>query len=348
MKILFVGYLNEFERSFQRYRSMKAEGHAVDGISMVPVPWRPGIERSSWWEKLRGKLKMPIDRTGANKKIKKAIAKSEYDVVWIEKGNTIKPSVLRAIKKKMPKAVLVSCSEDDMYASHNRSWHYTKGLSLYDVVFTTKKYNCTELKKIGAREVVLFLDAYDEEVHRPMKLTAEERMRYGSEVGFIGTHEEDRAKQVYALAMKGIEVVVWGNGWEKWRGKHNKMVIKNTPLYGEEYVKAINATNINLCFLRKINRDEVTSRSVEIPACGGFMLAERTERHQEIFKEDKEAVFFGTPEELYEKVKYYILHTGAREEIARAGRTRCEQSGYTHRAQLTHMLAQVKVIQDTL
>jgi hypothetical protein len=336
MKILFIGDLNEYGRCLQRYKTLVGLGHEVLEISSVPVPRQP--TDSGFLEAVSWKLRMPLDAAGANEKIKKAVVEKKFDVIWIEKGNTIKPSTLIYAKKKSPSAKLISVSEDDMYGRHNRSLYYDRGLSYYDVVFTTKTYNLEELKTMGAKRTELFLDSYNENIHKPIELTEEEKKLYGCDVGFIGSYEKDRAEKMLYLAERGIRISVWGNDWEKWLGKHQNLDIKNKHLYNEEYPKAINAIKINLCFLRKLNRDEVTSRSVEIPACGGFMLAERTKRHLEFFEEDKEAVFFGSKEELLEKVKKYLADEPMRLKIAAAGRERCLKSGYSMKTQLEKII----------
>lgn len=337
-KILFVGDLNEYGRSFQRFCVLERLGNEVKAFSMVPVPFVPGVDKSSFLERLFWKLKLPLDLTDVNQKIRQAVEAEKFDIVWIEKGNIIWPKTLRFIKKIQPKAKLVSVSEDDMYAKHNRSLYYTRGLFYYDIVFTTKVYNLEELKFLGAKRTELFLDSYDENVHWPMNLGNEDIKNFACDVGFIGTFEKDRAEKMLFLAENGIKVVVWGNGWSAWVGKNLNLIIKNKPLYGDDYAKAISATKINLCFLRKINRDEVTSRSVEIPACGGFMLAEKTKRHLEFFEEDKEAVFFDTKEELLEKVKKYLNNNEDRRKIVEAGTERCIRSGYSTKEQLVKML----------
>jgi spore maturation protein CgeB len=150
------------------------------------------------------------------------------------------------------------------------------------------------------------------------------------------------------LAERGIKVTVYGNGWSSWISKNPNLIVKNKPIYAEEYVKAINSTKINLCFLRKINRDDVTSRSVEIPACGGFMLGERTLRHLEYFEEGKEAEFFGSDKEMLEKVRFYLENADKREKIARAGRERCANSGYSMRTQLEQMLSVATSLRQTV
>jgi len=343
-RILFIGDLNTYGRGSQRYRTLKEMGQQVVAFSHTRVSLPGRIEKPSLLYRIFWKLKIPLDVPRVNKQIRDAIRNSSFDVVWIEKGNMIWPWTLWYIKKHAPFTRLISCSEDDMYATHGHSLWYRAGVCHYDLVFTTKTYNLAELKLFGAKETKLFLDSYDEIIHKPISLTQIERERFSCDVGAIGAFEKERAESLLHLAGHGIKVNVWGNDWGEMVNLHPNLVIKNEFLFGADYSKAISATKINLNFLRKINRDEMTSRSVEIPACGGFMLGERTGRHLEFFEEGKEAEFFGSNEEMTEKVRYYLEKNEEREEIARAGRERCEKSGYSMRLQLGQMLDVVSAL----
>lgn len=342
MKILFVGDLNKHTRSFQRSGALKNLGHELILHSFVRIPWEAGRDTPSPPEKILYKIGIPRDKVGINEKIKQSVRSYGFDIIWLEKGNVYKPSTLKFVKKIQPDVKLVSCSEDNMALPHNNSFYFRRGISQYDIVFSTKRDYMDSLQKMGARRVELFLDAYDRELHRPIELSSNDRKKYACDVGFVGTFEKDRFEDVLYLVKNGIKVIVWGNGWEDCEGTDPNLVIKKSPLYGEEYVKAINATKINLCFLRKINRDKVTSRSVEIPACGGFMIGERTVRHWELFEEGKEAEFFESKEELLEKVKYFLENEKKRERIAKAGRDRCLSSSYSHEEQLRIMVKKIK------
>ena len=256
----------------------------------------------------------------------------------------IRPSTLKQAKKLQSALKIVSYTEDDMYARHNQSAYYRGCLPLYDVVFTTKSYNCNpdELPALGAKRVVFVDKAYDKHAHRPLPITDEDRERLGSDVGFIGTFEKDRAEKMLFLAENRIGVRIWGNGWSGWVNKHPNLMVENRPIYEDDYVKAICATKINLCFLRKINRDLQTDRTMEIPACGAFMLAERTDEHCRLFEEDREALYFDSDEELLKKVRYYLEHEDERQAIAKAGWQRCLQSGYSHHERLRFMLKKIE------
>jgi spore maturation protein CgeB len=344
MKILFVSELLHGSRGSQRARAFEDLGYNIILLSTA----RSGKElhhKGSFWEKAFWKMGLPLDGAKVNRNILHETKKSNPDIIWIEKGNTIWPKTLRIIKSISPKTNVVSFSEDDMYAPHNRSLYYSWGLKHYDYVITTKSYNCApdELPKLGARKVIFVDKAYDINKHRPMELSPQDYLAYGSEVGFIGSYETDRAKVMLYLAQHGVKIRIWGAGWRKMLGVHPNLIVENRPIYDDEYAKGICATKINLCFLRKMNRDLQTDRTLEIPACGGFMLAERTVEHLRLFAEGREAEYFGSAAEALEKIQYYLKNEEGRANIAQAGRARCQNSGYSHHQRLKLLLTKMGI-----
>jgi spore maturation protein CgeB len=339
MRILYAGELSSGSTSRMRADTLEALGHKVHSIS---TNWSAKSKLTRALQAASYRIGFPVDGASANKRLLQLVPQLSPEALWIDKGLVIKPSTLRRLKKIEPRMRIVSYAVDDMYARHNQSRYYVRSVPIYDLHITTKSYNVHELKQLGARHVAFVDNAYDPSVHRPMQLSNEEREWYGSPVGFIGTYEEDRAAAILALAQEGLRVKVWGNGWRKMTGAHNLLAIMNQALLAEEYAKAICAFDINLCFLRKMNRDVQTQRSVEIPACGSFMLAERTNEHQRLFREGVEAEFFGSTHELVTKCKRYLDDPQSRGAVAAAGRNRVLGSGYSYRDQLSHVLRLVQ------
>ncbi|MDB6030290.1 MAG: hypothetical protein JWM16_628, partial [Verrucomicrobiales bacterium] len=176
------------------------------------------------------------------------------------------------------------------------------------------------------------------QMHRPRVVSPEDRTRLGGAIGFIGDYESERALCMYFLAQNGLKVKVWGPNWQKCPFRHPNLEIQYNGVWADDYVKAICSFEINLGFLRKVNRDLSTTRSLEIPACGGFFLAERTADHMALFKEGKEAEFFDSPEELLKKARFYLQNSEKRCEIAENGRRKCIESGYSYEHRLEETL----------
>ncbi|OQY75802.1 MAG: hypothetical protein B6D44_00725 [Ignavibacteriales bacterium UTCHB2] len=228
----------------------------------------------------------------------------------------------------MPKIKIIHYSPDDMINPQNQTSFYLNDIPLYDMHVTTKSYNVDELYNLGAKKVLFVNNAYAPEVHKPYELTTEEKNKYSADVSFIGAPEKERSDSILEIADAGIKIVIWGNGWSKFLSPTPNIIIREGWYADENYSKIICASKINLAFLRKVNRDLQTTRTMEIPACGGFMLAERTSEHLKLFKENEEAVFFSNNNELKNKIEYYLNNDDARTRISENGMKRCIKSGY--------------------
>jgi spore maturation protein CgeB len=68
------------------------------------------------------------------------------------------------------------------------------------------------------------------------------------------------------------------------------------------------------------------------------MLGERTAEHADLFEEGKEAEFFGSDEELIDKVRFYLQHEDKRRAIGRAGLERCRRGGYSYASRFRPIL----------
>ena len=266
-----------------------------------------------------------------NSQIINAIKHSRFDYVWIDKGVTIEPKTLKFIKSTQPLIKIISYSPDNMALRHNQSQQYLECIPLYDAIVTNKSYIIDDMKYLGAQKVIFVNNTFEPSFHYPREITEIEKEELGGDVGFVGMWEEERCKSILYLADHGIKVKVFGDKkWLKYKDYSPNLSIMDHGLFGEDYCKSFRAFKISLCFLRKMNFDQQTTRSVEIPACGGFMLAERTNEHLTMFKEGIEADYFSSNKELFEKCAFYLNNEEFRLKIAQGGRDRCIFSDYSN------------------
>jgi spore maturation protein CgeB len=270
-----------------------------------------------------------------------AAKRRHYDIIWLEKALTIGPQLVRKLRSTCPRAKIIGFSPDDMCRRHNQSQQFLGALPYYDWFITTKTQSLGDFASLGCSNVVVVGNGFDPEAFRPVSVSANDVERLGGDVGFIGSHESARAHAVLDLARAGLRVRVWGDGWRALTNSHANLRIENRALDFDDLSKACSAFKINLGFLRKLNQDQQTTRSVEIPACGGFMLAERTPEHLALFEEGREAEFFATSEELLGKCRRYLEDDPSRTAIARRGHERCLSSGYSNSARLREAFAAI-------
>ena len=337
LAILYIG--TRSGTTLQRARALSELGHTVVPISSgYPRHWRFPTYLDPIYL-----LYVAVDRIhpapdfhATNWRAVRAARRQTFDVVWVDKTLELEPRTVDRLRELLPGARFVAYSGDDMRNPAHQSPRYLQSIDRYDLHVTTKSYNVAELAQIGAKDVLFVDNAFDPATHRPIALTPREHSRLSADVGFVGAYEEDRADLIYRLAAAGIPVTVRGPDWRRFKKSHPLLSIYDTFLEDDEYPRTVCATKINLGFLRKMNRDLQTTRTVEIPACRAFMLAERTPEHQRMFEEGKEAEFFASFDELLAKCRYYLAHEHERRDIAAAGYRRAH-ADYT----TTHLVTAI-------
>ena len=322
-RVLYVGSLQPGSTALHRMRALEQLG-----LTLTPFDTHPyliagsRVARSIRHRFARGPIVARLNRD-----LESAAGALEIEWVWIDKSVWLFPKTLTALA--IPGRRLIHFAGDPMIL-FNRTRHFISSIPSFDVHVTTKEYELDAYRRLGARRVIHLLHGYDAELFGPRDVQPGDQARFGSDVCFVGRCEPHYRRLVAAASETGADVGIWG-GWGKamWRPSIRGLV-RGSGVWCEDYVTTLNATKIGLGLLSKHAADGSTTRSFEIPACGTFLLAERSAEHAQLFEEGKEAEFFDSGDEMKEKISWYLGHEEERRRIAAAGRAKCLRAGYSY------------------
>lgn len=228
--------------------------------------------------------------------------------------------------------IALYCNDDPFGPDREKAiWrHYRRLIPHADLCLAYREVNVAEYREAGARRVGMLRSAFDPRLHRPRALTADEQRRFAADVVFVGHCEDDsRLTAMDQLLASGLKVKLFGSRWQDFaRGRAWERLPPVRPVLGEDYVAAIAAAKIAVVFLSARNRDTYTRRCFEIPAIGTLMLAPRTPELLAMFREDEEAAYFSSPEELIAQARRYCRDDALRLRVAHAGHDRCLRDGH--------------------
>lgn len=105
----------------------------------------------------------------------------------------------------------------------------------------------------------------------------------------------------------------------------------------EDSLKVFYSSKININITLRSIESGIPARVFDIMSVGGFVISNYQEEIPQLFEEDKEIVTFKSPEELIEKIDYYLAHDEERIRIGINGYKKVKQC-YTYEHQLNKIL----------
>lgn len=335
-RITYIGDLRHGGTCRERMLALAELGHDI-----VPVDLRTYYTRANVLARaLAGRFRWGPVLAAFNRDLQVLAREQRTDWAWVDKGVWVYPETLTAFREAGNRLLIHYTPDPAILFHHSR--HFLRGLPMYDVVVTNKRYELDLYRRHGARHVIWSCTAFSQGIFRPVELTPEDHARYDCNVVFVGHCEPHYVRRVAAAARAVEGVAVWGR-WERALAANPWLrgVWRGPGVWHEEYLKSLKCARIGLGLLTRLAPDKATTRSMEIPAAGTFMLAERTEEHQALFEEDVEAVYFDSDEEMADKLRFYLGHDELRQQIAAAGHRRCMTSGYSYQDRVRQLVDQI-------
>ena len=322
-KILLVGQFSKnpdvycYADSF--LKSLKRLGHSVDIFSYYPSFKVNMLSRSYafFW------------RFSINIQLIISCLWYRPDTLFVLKGEPLFAKNVAWLKKIFGVKVIWFYPDSPfIFWNGNSNSQMLKVLPFVDLYLCWSKRLVDLLFHAGAPSVEYFPFGFDPDIFLKKVVTDQEELQ-NIDVLFIGTWSKERESWLTMLVEKKpeIELIIIGTGWKERRHERYLLTsyIFGDALPVDQMVEYFSKAKIVLNFLRPQNFDSHNMRSLEVPATGNFLLAERSYEHSvSLFEEDKEIVCFSTVDELIEKIEYYISHDEKRLEIARNAHARAK------------------------
>lgn len=337
MKALNILYLGVRSGTcLDRARALQRLGHQVthfDPRHMLP--------RTGWTDRVTWHLGGQYFGPWLARALQQTLKGHAYDLCLVDSGEWMTPAVVKLLKRYATK-VISYCIDDPTGPRDSRRFTaYRRALPFYDLVVVMRERNVQEVRNLGARNVLRVFMSADEVSHAPRVITPQDQARWQAEVLFLGTWMPERGPFMLELIRRGVPLTIQGSHWSKapewaelkpyWRGD---------ALSGDDYAKAIQCAQINLGMLSKGNRDLHTTRSMEVPALGGLLCAERTSEHESLYQDGVEAVFWKDAAECAQLCAHWLSNESGRNALSQAGRIRLQRNGHLNENVMQQILSE--------
>lgn len=273
----------------------------------------------------RATLRLAIDHY--NQAILAQAARLRPSIMLTVKGVHIRPETIRSLQRMGIRTVNFYPDYKFEYAGFDEAW-----LLAYDLVVTTKSFQVDYLvERMGADRVAMVHHGYVPDLHR-RRVLPPEQPRYLWDIAYVGNASANKLAWLtqVARAFPDRSMIVAGNGWSGHSaGTPLERSVLGYPLIGDHFARVVEHSRINLAVHHGDAgsahgwEDKVSTRTFEIPACGGFMLHVDNDEVRSLYEPGREIDTFSGEEQLIERIAHYLANEQQRAAMTAAGHARC-------------------------
>ncbi|MBD2164359.1 glycosyltransferase [Calothrix membranacea FACHB-236] len=340
-KILIVGENLEIGRTEEVY----GRGFSALGCKVQIFTWKEATSRvssSSLWGKAAWRLAWQFLGRLANQQLLEKANQFQPDLTLVISPRLVHPQSIKTLQQHGLVFVFYTDNPIDAHHTHTNSW-IQGGFPLWDAAFIWSQEIVQILEENGVKKVFFHPFCSDIEYHFPQR---QPNPIY--DVAFIGNWDTSRKRERYLKAIANYRLGVWGsNYWNTHCQEPSLKGICQGMCSYPEISQILGSAHIGLNILRPQNETGHNIRTYEIPATKTLMISERSDDLLNLFVEDKEAVYFSSPEELRQKVDYLLKHPALMASIAQAGYQKALRNNISERVtEITDIYQKLKFSKD--
>lgn len=214
-------------------------------------------------------------------------------------------------------------------------YQLTDVFQAYRIIFVFSRQLIPIFYQLGAKDVRWLPFAHDPETHFPCRPTH----NIITPIIYFGTWGPLQEWWLGMLVEHGLSI--FGTNWEN-LPKENQLQTcwKKGRGIGLAMGAEVSQASIVFNMVRAEAGCGSTMKTFEIPACGGFMLTNRTEEQEEFFKDKFECIYYDCVEDLKEKIYFYIKNNSERRRIVANAFVQAKNHTYVDRVkQILNILA---------
>lgn len=255
------------------------------------------------------------NQTYREARLRRAVAEFRPDLLFVIRGNSFERQVIAEIKEQFGIRACVGWWVKDPRSDDQM----LRDAAIYD------HYFCIHTHGYDAGTGIHHLPALGiySSLYRPVARRNESS--FVADIVFAGGYGERRDEYVRPLLDHDLRI--YGPGWRKGRRMFDRSLMRRwagSGIWGEPlvdlYCRSRIVLNVSSWDPRRLGGQNL--RLLDVPATGAFLLTDHTDEVLEYFTPGRDIDTFSSPDELRDKVAYYLAHPDVRERIARSGHER--------------------------